>query len=38
MPIGAIAVGHPDPSLDNGGSSKVIKRRELGDLVHRGRW
>jgi nitroreductase len=38
MPIGAIAIGHPDPGLDRGGSSKVIKRRELTDLVHRGQW
>ncbi len=29
MPIGAVAIGHPDPGLDKGGSSKVIKRREL---------
>ncbi|HXS65701.1 MAG TPA: nitroreductase family protein [Streptosporangiaceae bacterium] len=38
MPIGAVAIGHPDPDLDKGGSSKVIRRRELSDLVHRGRW
>jgi nitroreductase len=38
LPIGAVAIGHPDPALDKGGSSKVIKRRNLDDLVHRGRW
>jgi nitroreductase len=37
-PIGAVAIGHPDPGSDKGGSSKVIKRRTLDDLVHRGRW
>jgi len=38
VPIGAVAIGHPDPAVDPGGSSRVIKRRDLGDLVHRGRW
>jgi nitroreductase len=38
LPIGAVTVGHPDPDADLGGSSKVIKRRGLDDLVHRGRW
>jgi nitroreductase len=38
VPIGAVAIGHPDPEHDKGGSSKVIKRRSLDDLVHRGRW
>ena len=38
VPIGAVAVGHPDPAADQGGSSKVIRRRTLDDLVHRGRW
>jgi nitroreductase len=37
-PIGAVAIGHPDPASDKGGSSRVIKRRTLDDLVHRGRW
>jgi nitroreductase len=37
-PIGAVTIGHPDPAADQGGSSKVIKRRSLDDLVHRGRW
>lgn len=37
-PIGALVVGHPDPAGDPGGSSKVISRRSLDDLVHRGHW
>lgn len=38
LPIGAVAIGHPDPAADKGGSSRVIRRRSLDDLVHRGRW
>jgi nitroreductase len=38
LPIGAVAIGHPDAAADPGGSSKVIKRRSLDDVVHRGRW
>ncbi|MGN6792594.1 MAG: nitroreductase family protein [Streptosporangiaceae bacterium] len=38
LPIGAVAVGHPDPERDKGGSSRVIKRRRLDELVHYGRW
>jgi nitroreductase len=38
LPIGAVAIGHPDVAGDPGGSARVIKRRELGDVVHRGRW
>ncbi|MGD0683738.1 MAG: nitroreductase family protein [Streptosporangiaceae bacterium] len=38
VPIGAVAIGHPDPAADPGGSSRVISRRPLDDLVHRGRW
>jgi len=38
LPIGAVAIGHPDLPADHGGSGKVIKRRPLDDLVHRGRW
>jgi nitroreductase len=38
LPIGAVAIGHADPGSDQGGSSRVIKRRSLDDLVHYGRW
>ncbi len=38
QPIGAVAIGHPDPAADRGGSSRVIGRRSLEDLVHRGHW
>jgi nitroreductase len=38
LPIGAVAIGHPDRAADKGGSSKVIKRRTLDELVHHGRW
>jgi nitroreductase len=38
QPIGAVAIGHPDPAADRGGSSRVIGRRKLDELVHRGRW
>ncbi len=37
-PIGAVAVGHPEPAGDRGGSGRVRKRRSLDELVHRGRW
>jgi nitroreductase len=38
VPIGAVAIGHPDPAADRGGSGRVIKRRPLADLVHYGSW
>ena len=38
MPIGAVAIGHPDPAKDQGGSSRVIRRKGLDEIVHRGRW
>lgn len=38
LPIGAVAIGHPDPAAGGGGSSRVIKRRSLDERVHRGRW
>jgi nitroreductase len=37
-PIGAVAVGYPDPGADKGGSSRSIKRKSLDELVHRGHW
>ena len=37
-PIGAVAVGRPDPAADQGGSSKVIRRRGLDEIAHHGRW
>jgi nitroreductase len=37
-PIGAVAVGHPDPEADQGGSSRVRRRKNLDELAHRGRW
>ncbi|WP_235857021.1 nitroreductase family protein [Occultella glacieicola] len=37
-PIGAIAVGHPDPDDRPGHSARTRTRRPLGDVVHRGRW
>lgn len=38
LPIVAVPVGHADPAADQGGSSGVVKRRGLYDLVHRGHW
>ena len=38
VPIGAVAIGHPAPEADKGGSGRVIQRRTLDDLVHDGRW
>jgi nitroreductase len=36
-PIGAVAVGHPDPAGDTGPSSaRSIARKSLDELVHRG--
>jgi nitroreductase len=37
-PIGAIAVGHPDPDDRLGLSARTRRRRPLADVVHRGRW
>jgi nitroreductase len=38
-PIGAIAIGHPDPAADPVPSSaRSIARKSLDELVHRGRW
>jgi len=38
VPIGAVAIGHPDPLADAGGSARKIRRRSIDELVHQGRW
>lgn len=37
-PIGAVAVGHPDPSIAPAGSAATRRRKPLSDLVHRATW
>ncbi len=37
-PIGAIAVGHPDPAADPIAPARASDRKPLTELVHRGRW
>jgi nitroreductase len=39
-PIGAVAIGHPDPERDGRqkSSAKSIKRRTVEEIAHRGRW
>jgi nitroreductase len=37
-PIGAVAVGHPEPSAVPVGSARIRTRKPLDELVHRGRW
>jgi nitroreductase len=37
-PIGAIAVGHPEPSAVPVGSARTRQRKSLDELVHHGRW
>lgn len=37
-PIGAIAIGHPDPAADRARSSGSRNRKTLAELVHRGHW
>lgn len=37
-PVGAITIGHADPSAPRGGSPTTRGRRPLHELVHRGRW
>lgn len=38
MPIGAIAIGHPDPDSDPIPPARATERKPLSELVHRGRW
>ncbi len=38
MPIGAIAIGHPDPASDPVAPARPGDRKSLAELVHRGRW
>jgi hypothetical protein len=38
MPIGAIAIGHPDPASDPVPPGRAGDRKSLEELVHRGRW
>jgi nitroreductase len=37
-PIGAIAIGYPDPDADPVPPARASDRKSLGELVHRGRW
>jgi nitroreductase len=39
-PIGAVAIGHPDPERDarQKSSAKSITRRTVEEIAHRGRW
>jgi nitroreductase len=37
-PIGAIAVGYPDPAADPVPSARHSERKPLAELVHHGRW
>jgi nitroreductase len=37
-PIGAIAIGYPDPASDPVPPAKAKDRKTLGELVHQGRW
>ena len=38
MPIGAIAIGHPDPGNDPIPPARASERTPLTELVHRGHW
>jgi nitroreductase len=38
MPVGAIAIGHPDPANDPIRPARPSERMPLAGLVHRGRW
>jgi nitroreductase len=37
-PVGAITIGHPAPTPGAAGSPTRRPRKDLGDVVHRGRW
>jgi nitroreductase len=37
-PIGAIAIGYPDPGADPVSPARASDRKSLDELVHRGRW
>jgi nitroreductase len=39
-PIGAVAIGHPDPEVNaqQKTSAQTIERRTVNDIAHRGRW
>jgi nitroreductase len=37
-PIGAIAIGHPDPAADPIAPARASDRKPLTELVHHGRW
>lgn len=37
-PIGAVAIGHPDPGADPVPPARASDRKSLDELVHRGRW
>jgi nitroreductase len=37
-PIGAIAVGYPDPGADPVSSARTRDRKSLDEMVHHGRW
>ena len=37
-PIGAVAIGHPDPGADPVSSARTRDRKSLDELVHHGRW
>ena len=38
MPIGAIAIGYPDPATDPVPPARASDRKSLDELVHRGHW
>jgi nitroreductase len=37
-PIGALAIGFPDPAADPVPPARSSDRKPLAELVHRGRW